>query len=249
MTTKLEGGGQQQFLLTTSVACDENPLFYIQNWAGTLVLSGTAANSGDGNYYKFATLPTSEGMYTYNWQYTISANTFLEAGRFEVVQTLVLEADLYCNANQVINMYGPLRDSKLTNSEIDEFIRDTMNLVNGKLSQRYSVPFPISVNSLPPLVETITKNLTLVSIMERKGGDIPEWISKRQERFETILNNLAEGEMTLVLSGGTVIAGELSSTLSQVDHSMANYVPTFNMLGGEYQRIDPDRLDDEEDAL
>jgi hypothetical protein len=158
MTTKLEAGGREQFILTTSVALDENALFFIKNWAGTLVYSSAAASSGDGYSYEYADIPSSVGMYTYNWYYAINANSFVEAARFEVVQTLAVETSgLYCDANDVINLYGPLRDSKIRNTEIDEFIQDVMNEVNAKLGHKYTIPFQTAVNSFPPVIGTIRK--------------------------------------------------------------------------------------------
>lgn len=247
---KLEGGGQEQFTLTTSVALDENPLFFIKNWAGTLVGSGAASNSGDGYYYKYETLPSSEGIYTYNWYYAINAHTFIEAGRFEVAQTLAVETSgLYCDANDVINLYGPLIESGLTNHEIDEFILDVMAEVNAKLGHVYNV----SSFAGNPTVHSITKNLTLTNIFERQagrgGGETPEWITKRDERYRGMLDALSIGSMFLITSGGDTMTPSVNASLSQVDHNMADYEPTFNMLSPEYQRIDPDRIDDEEDAL
>lgn len=242
---KLEGGGQEQFMLTTSVACDANPLFFIRNWSGTLVASGAASNSGDGYYYKYETLPTSEGMYTWNWYYPINAHTFIEAGRFEVVRTLVEEtAGLYCQANEVLNLYDKLKEAKIRNSEIEEFISDVMVEINQSLAPRYNVD-SLSGN---PGINVMAKNLALVRILERKGSP-PEWVTKRGEKFEGMLEAMACGSLYLVNSAGSVMAPQISADLAQVDHSMENYVPSFNMLDPEYQRIDPDRQDDESDEL
>lgn len=251
MTTKLEAGGREQFTLTTSVALDENPLFFMKDSSGTLVYSSTGASSGDGYYYEYADVPSSSGMFTYHWHYAINTNSFIESARFESVQTLAIETSgLYCDANDVINLYGSLRDSKIRNEEIDEFIRDVMNEVNAKVGHRYGVPFATAVNSFPPVIGTITKNLTLVSLMERKGGaELPGWIERRDERYRGMLDEIAEGNIFLTLSGGIVLAPAMSAQAGQVDHSHESYRPTFNMLEWEDQKVDPDLREDTEDDL
>lgn len=250
MTTKLEAGTQEQFTLTTSVTLDASPLFFLKDPAGTLVYSGTGVSSGTGQYSKFAPIPDTPGMYTFHWRYSIGANTFTDGARFEVVRTLAVETSgLYCNANQVLNLYDKFRESKMRNEEIDEFIRDVMNEINAKVGHKYGVPFPTAVSSFPPLIGTITKNLTLVNILKRKGAEMPEWLKDDREKYEGMLDAIAAGSMFLVLSGGTLIGPSENATLAQVDHNMENYEPTFNMLDIEYQRIDTDRQDDEEEAL
>uniref|UniRef100_A0A6H1ZFV6 Uncharacterized protein n=1 Tax=viral metagenome TaxID=1070528 RepID=A0A6H1ZFV6_9ZZZZ len=246
MDRKFEGGGTEQFTFTSSVQANSTPVFFIKNWAETLVYSGPAATSGDGYYYKFAPIPSSRGEYTDNWYYSINANSFIKSGRFEVVQTLAIETPgLYCGANDVINLYDPLRTAKLTNNEIDTFIRDIMAQVNLKLAP----VFTVSSLSGNPVIHVITKNLTLTDILERKGKEVPQWVTDRRTKYEGILDALALGSMYLVTSGGDLLIQTLASGISQVEHSMEDYTPTFNMLDLEYQRIDPDRIDDEEDAL
>jgi hypothetical protein len=151
----------------------------------------------------------------------------------------------------VKNLYKPLADSDLRDHEITQFIRDVMNEVNTKLGAKYTVPFATGVGSFPPLIETITKNLALTYIMESKpaAGDIPGWVVARDERYRGMLDAIAAGSMFLTLSGGTLLTPTLAAAVSQVDHNLENYVPTFNLLDSQTQQIDPDRQDDEEDAL
>jgi phage gp36-like protein len=246
---KLQGGGAEQFTLVTSIDCDAAPLLNITNWANVLVDSGTATNSGDGHYYRFAPLPTSAGFYLWEWQYTISANTFVDRQIFEIVKTRPAEATgLYCNANDVRDLYKPLQTMNFDNAEIDEVIRDIMHEVDMTLAERYVTPFSTDVSSFPPFIGTITKNLALVQIIERKGGpELPGWVVARNTRYRGFLASLAAGSMTLVTSDGASIATEVEGAAAY--HNMANYVPTFNTLDWPYQRVDPDRIIDEDDAL
>jgi hypothetical protein len=233
---KYEGGGRQQFTLTASGAFDTAPSFAFFNSSGTLVNSITGTASSTTAYYAFADLPNTPGYNYFEWQYGQASQAQILKGVFEIVTTTVLEtAGLYCSANDVRNLYKPLSQSDLRNNEIDEFIQDIMNEVDARLGLMYSTP--INVNTFA-IVKTITKNLTLAMILEQRGGaEIPQWITERSERYRDMLTALSDGTIAL------------ESAVSQADHSMANYVPTFNMLSWQYQRVDPDRLDDEEDAL
>lgn len=248
---KAEGGGYQRFTIASSVGFDLAPALGVFNPSGTAVGSMTSTRSGaNTHYYGDVMMPNSIGFYYFSWSYGVNSYDMISRGVMEVVQTDVDVVDLYCDANEVREMYEPLSKGDLQNDRIDVFIRDVMNEVNARIGHKYSVPFFTGVSSFPPVIGTITKNLTLVNLVERKGGaEIPEWISERKEKFEGMLGNIADGEMFLVLSGGDLLEPVVNATVAQVDHSMEDYVPTFNMLDDHDQRIDPDRLDDEEDAL
>jgi len=246
---KFEAGAQEQFLLTTSVALDANPLFYVKEGGGTLVYSSTGASSGDGFYYEYATVPSSKGLYSGHWNYSINAQSFTESFLFEVIQTLAYQTSgQYCNFVDVVNIYEPLRDYRMAYHEIDEKILDVQARVDARLGMRYSVPFATGTNSLPSVIKTITKNLTLVDIIRQKGKS-PDWIDDLSTEYKDLLNSIAMGETTLVLPDGSVLDQTVPSAMGQVEHNMENYTPTMNMLDWERQRVDPDRMEDEEDAL
>jgi len=246
---KFEAGGMEQFTLTTSVALDANPLFFIKDGAGTLVSSGTASSSGDGFYYEYATIPTSKDLYTSHWWYSINAQSFQAVDVFEVVQTLAFKTTgQYCNFADVVNLYEPIRGWKIAYHEIDDKILDVQARIDARLGAVYPVPFATGANSLPPVIGTITKNLTMVAIIRQKGKN-PDWIDELNQQYMDLLADLRSGDATLVLPDGSVITPTVPAALAQVHHSMEDYSPTFNMLGYELQRIDPDLLDDQEDAL
>lgn len=246
---KSEGGGQEQFTLTTSVALDANPLFFMKDGSGTLVYSSAGASSGAGFYYEYASIPSSKGLYSGHWWYTINAQSFQEQFLFEVVQTLAFQTTgQYCNFVDVVNLYEPLRDMDMAYHEIDDKIQDVQARMDARLGVRYSVPFATGANSLPPVVKTLAKNLTLVDIMRSKGK-APDWIDDLKMESNSLLGAIADGNATLVLTDGTTLGQSFPDDFGQADHNFEDYTPTFNMLDWSYQRIDPDRLDDEEDDL
>ena len=244
---KLECGDRAQITLVSSGTFDSAPSFAFFDSSGTLVASYTAVASATNAYYVFATIPNTPAYYYYEWLFAQGGYDQIRRGVFEAVKTTVVETGLYCNANDVRNLYKPLSDSDMRNTEIDEFIRDVQNEVNTRIGHIYSVPFAAS--ALPPAITTITKNLALVSILERKGGaELPEWVRNRDERFRDLLSDIASGVVFLTLSSGVVLEPSLAA-LNKAHHSMADYTPTFNQLPFEEQRVDPDRIIDEEDAL
>lgn len=248
---RFELGGQEQFTLATSVALDENPLFFIKDPAGTLVYSSTGAASGSGHYYEYATVPSTKGLYTAHWLYAINNQSFYTVPDvFEVVQTLAYDTTgQYCNYSDVVNLYEPMRDMRIAYHEIDDKIADVQARIDAKLARRYAVPFATDASSLPPVIKTITKNLTLIDIYRQGRQKFPDWMDSLKTEISELLDSIADGETTLVLSDGTILAQTIPDAFGQVEHNLENYVPTMNMLDWETQQVDSDRLDDEEDDL
>jgi phage gp36-like protein len=232
------------------VGLDASPLFFVRNYDDTLIYSSTGAESASGNYYEFYTLPSSLGMYSYHWHYTINANTFHDAGLFEIVKTAAIATSgYYCSAMDVINAYEPLRESDWRYHEVDQEIADVQAIVNNMLGTRYSVPFETGANSLPGIVPVLTKHITLANLLEQTAGGVPEWVNNRRDRAMDLLKSMAVGSESLVLPDGTVMTPTMPAALGQVDHNLSSYEQTFNFLSWSQMRIDPDRIQDEEDAL
>jgi len=130
---KLEGGGYRKFTITSSIAFDQAPSFAFFDDSGTLVHSYTATQSSTTAYYAFADLPSSAGYYYYEWAYGQTSKAMVAKGLFEIVRTTAIETDLYCDANDVRNLYKPLSTSDLRNDEIDQFIRDIIISINRRM--------------------------------------------------------------------------------------------------------------------
>jgi hypothetical protein len=247
---KFEVGHSEKFTLVTSLALDEAPLFFVKDEDDTLIYSSTGAQSDTSHYYEFYTMPNSIGDYSYHWYYSISTNTYHTGQLFEIVKTAAITTSgYYCNAMDIINQYEPLREDGYTYHEIDQDIIDAQAQVNNILGIRYPVPFEVGANSLPPIIPVLTKNLVVAAILEPKTGGMPEWAEKRRDRALDMLKAIAVGSEALLLPDGTVMAPTMPSNWAQVEHNLSDYEQTFNMLGWSQMRIDPDRLDDEEDAL
>jgi len=247
---KIEAGGRHKFTIASSIAFDASPVFGFFDTSGTGVGSLTATQSSTTHYYGFAAIPSSAGFYSFTWSYGAQSYDQVARGVFEVIQTNVEESDLYCSANDVRNLYKPISKGDTSNDEIDEFIQTTMNEINTKIGHRYSVPFATGVGSFPQVMKDIASNLTLVSMVERVGGkEVPKWIEDRGTRYREMVDNIADGETFLVLSGGTVLEASINAAAAQAHHNLSDYVPTFNTLDSQDQRIDPERQNDEADDM
>lgn len=112
-------------------------------------------------------------------------------------------------------------------------------IINGKLAAAYSVPV-----SNCPLLETIATDLACYGLLRRsftgEQKNASDWPAKYKESME-LLDDIAQGGMTLVTSAGTAIARSSSAVWS----SSQNYLPTFHE--GDDHFVDPDKLIDLED--
>ena len=134
--------------------------------------------------------------------------------------------------------------------QLNQFISDIDAIINMRLSARYSVPFATGVNSLPPAIGYLSKNLTLLEILSRPsvkaGGDTPGWIEDRQDYLDKLLKGLETGSYALAVNSGETI-GAKSSGIIWSDKQ--DYHPIFNLLDSELQQIDNDYIDELEDDL
>ena len=247
----LNGGDTKQFTLVMSVAPDGNPILSVFNSSNTAVTSLTSAQSGTAySYYSLYTLPTSPGIYYSEWNISVSSKAYVDRALFEIILTDADQAGLYSNPNDIRAIYPKIDTTGLTNRQLNQYISDVDNIINMRLSARYNVPFGTGVNSLPPSVGYLSKNLALLEILERPsvkaGGDTPGWILDRKEYFDKLLMGLESGSYSLVTnSGGTI--GAKSDAIIWGSHG--DYHPIFTLLDFEQQVIDSDLIDELENEL
>ena len=153
----------------------------------------------------------------------------------------------YTTATKVRQLYPALNDlSSLTDTQVEFFIDQAEAEVNGRLATRYALPF----STVPPLVETISTEYALLKLMDRFfSAEAPtknDWKEVRRKELKELLAALADGSMVLVTTAGAIIA---SATGAGIESDTSTHTPTFNHLDPAMQKIDEDRLDDEEDAI
>ena len=247
----LNGGDTKQFTLVMSVAPDGNPTLSIYNSSNTAVTSLTSTQSGAiSQYYGFYTLPTSPGIYYSEWNISVSSKAYVDRALFEIILTDADQAGLYSNPNDIRAIYPKIDTTGLTNRQLNQYISDVDNIINMRLSTKYNVPFGPSVNSLPPVISYISKNLALLEILERPsvkaGGDTPGWILDKKDHIDKLLVGLETGSYSLVTNSGSTIGAKSDSIIWG---SHGDYHPIFTLLDSEEQQIDTDYLDELRDEL
>ena len=247
----LGGGDTRQFTLVVSVAPDGNPDLSIFNSSNTAVASLTSVQSGTAySYYSFYTLPASPGIYYSEWNISVSSRAYIDRSLFEIILVDADQAGLYSDPNDLRAIYPKIDTTGLTNMQLNQYISDVDAIINMRLSARYSVPFASGVNSLPPAIGYLSKNLALLEILSRPsikaGGDTPGWIVDRQEHFDTLLKGLETGSYALVVNSGNVIGAKGSEIIWS---DKQDFSPIFTLLDSEQQVVDPDYIDELEDEL
>ncbi len=132
----------------------------------------------------------------------------------------------------------------VSTSLIANFIEEAETVVNAKIGIRYSVPF--GVNSVPPVIQTITTKLATASVITEIGmvsDDLAKGVLQRFDKYEEMLTEIGSGTMSIVTSDGTVI-GQATSGIEIVS-TTKDFKPVFDMRDPVDWRVDADLIDDE----
>ena len=153
----------------------------------------------------------------------------------------------YTDETKVRNLYPKLDDvTNLSDKQIEFYVTQAENIINGKISQRYTLPF----SSTPPLIESIATEFSLIKLLDRfftaERVSKNDWRNVRKEDIDKLLEGIMDGSITLVDSANNVIG---QSTAALIASTTEDYEPTFNLLDPVLQRVDPDRLQDKKDDV
>lgn len=136
--------------------------------------------------------------------------------------------------------------SKVTSEQIFNYCGRAEAQVNGFIVRKYALPLA----SQSPLITTIATDLACYEILAKRmftAGQLKDspWPGRFKEAMET-LEKISDGEIPLVDTAGTLIPGR--TDVDRVWSNTMGYSPTFNEGPVINQRIDPDKLDDIQDA-
>lgn len=133
----------------------------------------------------------------------------------------------------------------ITSGIVCQFITDTEAEVNARIAKRYSVPVP----GTPPLLVAITERETRYRILVQRGliqfpaaqqGQHPLQVQHKDD--QSLLDKIAEGEISLVASGGGLVDPNTSNL--EIWSSTKDYNPTFHEGSWGDQVQDTNKLDD-----
>ena len=109
--------------------------------------------------------------------------------------------------------------------------------VEAKLAKGFTIPF---AGSHPTIVDLVLDEAYRRILLTRE----PAQAQALSDEIEKKVGLLLEGTETIATGSGTAIFADTDG----IYHTNQAYKPTFDMRDARYQRIDPDRLDDEDNA-
>lgn len=143
----------------------------------------------------------------------------------------------YATYNEIIARYPAAADIGEA-SVNSNFLFFAENEINGLLGRHFTAPF--SDNNIT--VKDLTIELSLIRIYTHTS---PSEAKRRRDIFDKKISNLIEGEEVMLLTDGSQITSSVGGT---VYSTTSGYTPIFGFSEIEDSEIDPDLLDDEEDA-
>lgn len=130
-----------------------------------------------------------------------------------------------------------------TTDALNAHIRRADDIINGKLARRYAVPF--TTTAVPPMVRTIAEDLVsgmlFRSLYTRDSQNKNDWTEDLMKAALERLDQIAEGEIALHDTAGTLIAERGDETI--LDSSTENFAPTFDLDSETSWEISQARLD------
>lgn len=151
---------------------------------------------------------------------------------------------LYTTVGNWKTRYPKLDSSNVTSATLYGYLEEASDEADGYLS---TAGITVPVSPAPPALVGKVQALAMVYFFERNvreaGRDAG--VDKMRSGVMDWFQALIDKKTTLVASGGNVLgAGAKVSLWSNLD----GYTPTFGAGPIEDAEVDPDRVDDEEDA-
>lgn len=147
---------------------------------------------------------------------------------------------MYCTYSDMVSRFPAVVSRTNSSTSVNsDLIAPAANFVNAKLGSLYTVPF----SDVPDTVRDLTMDYAyyrfLIGVDLKKAKDFYDL------QIEGLLESILDGSMPLSTASGTIEINVDGVAWSETE----NYDPTFSLLDSDntYSRIDPDRLDNDED--
>lgn len=236
-----------QFTFTSTVNRPASVQFIVFNTDGTTLAPPTVQNSffvaesgtNTGLYYIERILPTSAGLYYYQWTaFDAASRTYVTRGYFEVVRTTTLSFQTYADITDVVRTARQIFGrGELTVGDMRPYMEEADAWIDSKLAPVTTVP----VSPVPAFLRGASKVGALYMYYSDRyapqNEDAPPGIVDRWNRYNEMLDALAAGSLS--------IAGVSVDKKIVIDPE--GYKPVFDLREFESQRVDPDLLDATED--
>ena len=151
---------------------------------------------------------------------------------------------MYITLDEVKAQYPSLAESitrgTVLASRAEQWIEDSESLINGYVSQRYTIPFTIN----PPLIISLAygffdyyyqKDIHTPS----SSGDEVKWLYPRYDRLIAVLELIQSGELLLLDTANTVISAS-ADRLKKIESNHREVDQIFSMKESWNQSVDSD---------
>ena len=206
------------------------------------------AASGGGVYYMDVVLPTSAGLYFYQWvPFDAASRPYTLRGEFEVVRTEPHSFWTYANVLDVTRtgrqVFGR---ADITQRDLRPYLEEADAFIDSMLGLVVTVP----VTPTPNLIVAMSKVFALANFYSDRYSlenvDAPPAILKRKEDYVELLASVVSGTAVLVTSGGVVTGTQQAITALTGSLPGAGGVPVFGMRDFEGQVVDADIVEAED---
>lgn len=155
----------------------------------------------------------------------------------------------YTSFEDIKILFPKVSQTSLTAAQANGiFISKAENEIDGRLAVKYSIPF--SSGAVPGLIKSMAQDLSFYYIGRRfftqTVKDKNPWIATYKEDVDELIKSILDGDTVIVDNSGSII--DTRTDQSQIWSNTTEYKPTFDHRDQTLQRIDPDRLEDEQDA-
>lgn len=252
---RYEAGDTRQFTWAATISTPQTLAFNLFNTDGNSLAPAAVqassffvASSGSGVFYDNVVLPTSVGLYFYQWTaWDAASRPYVTRGEFEVIRTEPVSFFTYAEVLDVTRtgrqVFGR---ADITQRDLRSYLESADAYIDSKLGMVMGVP----LSSTPNLIRDMSKVFCLANFysdrysVENEGA--PPAIIARKEAYEKLLDAVVSGTAVLVTSGGVVTRAEdeYIGITGGLEHSGG--VPVFGMRDFEQQVIDADVVADED---
>ena len=133
---------------------------------------------------------------------------------------------------------------------INSHITRSDALIDAKLARRYSVPLATTATSTPPLISSLSQDVTswfcYRSLFSKDSSQRFEYLDDFYAHAIKTLDEISSGMIDLVNTAGSVIS-EVNVS-GKVYSTMESYSPVFDMGSELKWRVDPDLVADTDSA-
>ncbi len=251
---RYESGDTRQFQMANSATVASTATFAIYDFSGATVAlnsvqsGATVTQSPTGIFFINRVLPSSTGIYTWEWTlWDSSSRPYYTRNEFEIINSLPTSFFTYCDVQDTIrtarNFFGR---TNITIREMQPVCQAADGYIDSYLGRVMNVPLTPPV---PPLIADMSKVYTLWRFSsDRHFFELNEEDSavvRRKNDYDKLLQSIAAGSLTVVNVGSSSI-----TITSDQDDVVAipdpTYKAVFDMRDWIDQRVDPDLVDDED---